>query len=1661
MRRPWEVSAEDIVHWAARYDTPAVLPTLVRRLLFATTPLDALEMRADAGVRLPGWDGIVAARDGSAFCPPGTSAWEFSVERRVKAKLDEDFEKRTMAPPAPVVPKFTTYVAVTAQRYPHKERWVREKAARKVWAGVRLLDADDLAAWLEAAPAVARWFAGVLGKRSGDVTDLETFLDAWSKRTNPQLPWELVLGGPEREEQARQLARWLTYPVGRPLYVRAGQVEEAVLFAAAAIARGARSEGWQARALIAETEDAWRWALSAQTAELLIVVPAFAGADPGRAVGKAYAILPLERSAPAVTEGMLDLKAIPYPALKAALVKAGREQREAEDLVQRAGGSLAALQRLCGGASLPVWVRGHRAELLAFLLSGAWTPRSKADREALQRLGADPEVLEGACVDLEKRDVVALVTDSRMISPAYRWRSHEAAWRDLAPGVTAAYLQRFYAVATDVLGAPDPAYDMPKDQRFFAAVQGRVLHHSGALREGLAVTTIRIALSAEIPQGQIIADNVVRRLLGDKQGWKRWASLSPLLPLLAEASPTAFLDAIETSLNEGDEGVSHMLAEEPGFGRGAAPHTALLWALEMLGWSPDVPTVRRVARALARLAECDPGGELSNRPKHSLVEMLHPGTPQSNTSAAERLRILKDLFAAHSAVPWGVAHDIVGGLGDMRMVMLAHRPQYRQWHPEVIREDVREQVEGIIDLMLAEAGRDAARWASLIEPARHMPDYLEDRVLNALESAASYIRDPEAIIWHTLRNRRCLQYRGDRGATSQRHAQLARMYETFKPADLIAQVAWLFGPFPDLPDPVEGEFNVDKKRSKLTELEDEEVAKLWSDDDRWRLFAGLADVVRNPFLLGFTLGRAPFADEVEPRLFDHLADPRLAKVLPGFAGYWTYNRHEKGFSWLTGRLRDLLTQQRGDDAAAITLPLHQTAHLWDLIDEIGEPLRTAYWQRLEHVFADRPEDKLRAIKTLLSVGRETLALQAASWAREALPSDMALLVLERLAQRVSAVASEDEARALRQKIEDYDVKQVFGILDRDPSVDAGRALQAEIRLLPFLAPVPFLEDSERKPKYLSAALGNDPDFFVQLLEWGYLREGESPPPEGEERVLRKQQVQRAHYFIEAWRGWPGEGLSEDEREAHIEAWATHVLDRAAILGRRDPATSRVAEILSRAPAGSDGAWPCIAARRLLEKGTHEGLSDDLQTAKWNERGWTSRRPTEGGQQERALADQHRADAAKLQDEWPCTAAMLDALARTYEREAEGHDAEARPRRIEYGDAPELAPAAAPVSPASTGTARFVSRIQTKHLAPAPDLDLTLGRRLNLLVGDNSLGKTFLLDVMWWALTGHWATEYAKPARPKKAKSGNRRSEGPTIIAVAGKRRIESRYDALHERWPVPSGRGMAPGLAIYARVDGGFFAWDPIRNASPAIPEGLDLSQGYRFPTLDALWERTVDRGTVLCRGFSDDAVAWRNDRRDALLALEEALKVLSPPGQEIRFGRPARFGESRDLPTLLMPNGQIFARHASAAIKRVLSLAYVLVWSISEIRRAAPVAGQDPLRRVTLLIDEVEAHLHTRWQRVVLPALLGVVRKLAPQAKAQLVVTTHSPLVLASMETRFKSERDALFHFALSTEPGGGQMDWTKVRWGEADAWVRNRTVRSGKVDRSSARSAGRRRAP
>ena len=90
------------------------------------------------------------------------------------------------------------------------------------------------------------------------------------------------------------------------------------------------------------------------------------------------------------------------------------------------------------------------------------------------------------------------------------------------------------------------------------------------------------------------------------------------------------------------------------------------------------------------------------------------------------------------------------------------------------------------------------------------------------------------------------------------------------------------------------------------------------------------------------------------------------------------------------------------------------------------------------------------------------------------------------------------------------------------------------------------------------------------------------------------------------------------------------------------------------------------------------------------------------------------------------------------------------------------------------------------------------------------------------------------------------------------------------------------------------------------------------------------------------------------------------------------------------------------------------------------------------MLFDEVESHLHPRWQRSILTSLLNIGNELHEDMELQLIVTTHSPLVLASAEAWFDPSQDAWFDLDLEGDPPQARLHRRPYTpRGTADAWL------------------------
>jgi hypothetical protein len=367
----------------------------------------------------------------------------------------------------------------------------------------------------------------------------------------------------------------------------------------------------------------------------------------------------------------------------------------------------------------------------------------------------------------------------------------------------------------------------------------------------------------------------------------------------------------------------------------------------------------------------------------------------------------------------------------------------------------------------------------------------------------------------------------------------------------------------------------------------------------------------------------------------------------------------------------------------------------------------------------------------------------------------------------------------------------------------------------------------------------------------------------------------------------------------------------------------------------------------------------------------------------------------------------------------------------------------------------LERLKLSDVGPADEMELELAPRLNIITGDNGLGKSFLLDVAWWALTGTWAGSSALPRRGSDA--------APRIEVGLPGLPLAYEFDFRKQRWPRgPREAVLDSRLVVYARADGGVCIFDAARSL-PESGSGAPLEPTFVF-SREAIWDGLpLDSPRKRCNGLIADWANWQREKGEAFGQFTRVLDGLAPsrdeplvPGALTRVS----LDDVRDIPTLAMAYGEVPVTHASAGMRRILALAYLLVWTWREHLRACELSQRQPATSLVVLVDELGAHLHPRWQRVILRSLLAVIDELTGdhRLEVQVVAATHSPMVLASLDPIFEPERDRLWSLdlvdrrvVLTCEP------WR--RRGDANAWLTSPSLdlaepRSVEAERAIARA-------
>ncbi len=889
------------------------------------------------------------------------------------------------------------------------------------------------------------------------------------------------------------------------------------------------------------------------------------------------------------------------------------------------------------------------SELAIAVLLGAWDEKSDEDKATVEQL-----TNEDFTIWINKMREILLQPESPLSLNNRIWSVTKRLemWDALGPRLFDEHLDRFKEIAVSAFKERDPMFELPPDKRYAASIYGKILSHSHALRKGLAETLALLgnhpnALpNCSLNKAETTARLAVRELLSEAD-WVLWASLNNLLPLLAEAAPQEFMDAVEVALRNNPCLFDELFAQEGDGITGGNYMAGLLWALETLAW--DEVYLTRVAVIFGELASIDPGGNSSNRPANSLTTIFLPWLPQTIASVGKRLVAVRTLQKELPEIAWKTLLSLLPN--KYQVSTGSRKPIWREsipkrWSKEVTNQEYWEQVSSYADMAVEMAKSNIAKLSELISHLHNLPQPAFEKLLTHLESdEITIISEEERLpLWMKL-SKLISKHRKFAGAKWALEPDLIeevdRVVERLAPQNPMNRHSRLFGER-DF-ELYEDKGNWKEQYKKLEQRRQDALHEIIASHGL-EAVTEFAQSVDSPWQVGLSLGSIAekSADSIIlPELLGTKTD-KLAQFVSGFV----WGRYLRlGWNWVDQvDISGWTPEQIGQFLAYLPF----ISETWKKSQTLLGQNETAYWKKVSVNPYQTEDDLDPAIDKLLEHGRPNDAIRCiAKMLHDKQPIDNSKAVKVLLA----AVSIEESGHAM----DVYDIIEIIKALQDDPNTNPDELFQVEWVYLPLLN-----QYNDASPKLLEQRLSSDPEFFCEIIRTVF-RSKNAEIPDEEPTELQKNIAMNAYRLLREWKIPPGCQTDGSFDSDVYNDWLNEVKASCEESGRLEIALSQIGSVLIHTPPDPDGLWIHHSVAEALNSKNTEEMRNGFSLEIFNSRGVYCVDPT--GKPEKELAAKYRQQAEEVEAHgYHRLAATLRVLAGSYDWEAERINEELKIRK---------------------------------------------------------------------------------------------------------------------------------------------------------------------------------------------------------------------------------------------------------------------------------------------------------------------------------------------------------------------------------------------------------------
>lgn len=793
-----------------------------------------------------------------------------------------------------------------------------------------------------------------------------------------------------------------------------------------------------------------------------------------------------------------------------------------------------------------------------------------------------------------------------------------------------------------MLKEPDPAFELPPEQRYMASIHGKVLQHSQTLRKGIAEGLAMLGNNAQAysncsPDKAVTTAILTIREIFTDADWILWGSLSSLLPTLVEAAPNEFLEAVEKTLRLKPCPFDQLFAQESKGIAGDNYLAGLLWALEGLAW--DEEYLVQVCVVLGELANHDPGGQSSNRPFNSLATILLPWLPQTLASIEKRQVAVQTLGKEWPDVGWKLLLEL---LPNQRQTSSgSYKPTWRKtipdgWGKGVSSQAYWQQVSLYAEIAVSGAGYDAVRLSELINQFDSLPKLAFEQLIDVLSSSAiiDLPEEQRLLIWDHLTRltRKHRRYEDAKWALSDvALVRLENVAERLAPSSPFNLHQHLFsGNDFELYDE---KGNWEEQQNRLNKRRETAVREVFQQDRIHGVIRFAGSVVSPNHVRQALVGVSD--PLIESTLLPSFLDSEDRKHLAFVSGY-VWNRHRNnGWEWFDGTDKSGWTTKQIGQCLAL-LPFSLEA--WERAGQLLGKHQGEYLNRTGANAYEADKDLNTAIDRLIEYGRPQAALRCLSRIRH---TKQPISVQQCVRALLAALSSSEPTST----IDKDEIVELIRFLQSEPSVVQEDMFRIEWAYLPLLN-----RYRGAAPKLLENRLASDPVFFCEMIRLVY-RSNKEDKPQKELSKESKAIAANAWRLLHEWKIPPGTQEDGVFNADHFDKWLEQVKTISSESGHLEISLICIGTVLIHAPADPGGLWIHRAIVEALNDRDAEDMRTGYHSGIYNARGVHSVEPS--GQPEKELAEHFRQKAEEVENAgYQRLAKTLRDLGSTYEREAE-------------------------------------------------------------------------------------------------------------------------------------------------------------------------------------------------------------------------------------------------------------------------------------------------------------------------------------------------------------------------------------------------------------------------